>query len=154
MWPARWQRGPMHQLGLPLDLPAAEPPKKRPSGRKKRVNFADGQRSFEEKEVQVQSDAALLTSTRPRLPTDVVGALAGPRAAARPWPAALTWDDALAYTSLSEVELRRGVRRGIVQFRCVGRRGCRVAARDQLDRLIAAVFGPAHVGIEEDFDFG
>lgn len=74
--------------------------------------------------------------------------------ASRPWPAALTWDEALAYTSLSEVELRRGVRRGIVSFKCVGRRGCRVAARNQLDRLLTLILGPEPVGIEEDFDFG
>ena len=104
--------------------------------------------------MQVQSDVATVLVAQPRAPAEAVGPLSGPRNAARPWPAALTWNDALTYTSLSEVELRRGVRRGIVQFRCVGRRGCRVAARDQLDRLVAAVFGPAPVGIEEDFDFG
>lgn len=70
------------------------------------------------------------------------------------WPAALNWQDALAYTSLSEVELRRGVRRGLVRFMCVGRRGRRVAPRDQLDRLIADVFCPEPSGVEEDFDFG
>lgn len=70
------------------------------------------------------------------------------------WPAALTWDDALTYTSLSEAELRRSERHGLVRFRCVGPRRSRVAPRDQLDRLIAIIFGAPAVGVEEDFDFG
>ncbi|HEY0013225.1 MAG TPA: hypothetical protein VGB79_10300 [Allosphingosinicella sp.] len=118
------------------------------------MSSKDDQRSFEEKEVLSEPAASSATRASQLLPLEPRTAASSDRMPPRPWPAALTWQDALAYTSLSDVELRRGVRRGIVKLKCVGRRGCRVAGRDQLDRLVALVFGPEPVGIEEDFDFG
>lgn len=77
-----------------------------------------------------------------------------PGATPKPWGAGLTWDDALAYTSLSPRQLRSWQRRGALNFRRVGRNGARVVLRRQLDDLMETVFGGATDDIGEDFDFG
>jgi hypothetical protein len=144
----------MQQLFLPLDGAAATSSASRPRPNPRRKKSSDERGSSEEKSVQTLFAAPAPQRTEALTGTSsALEPLAG-SAVPRPWPAALTWEDALQYTSLSEAELRRGVRRGIVRFKCVGRRGGRVAARDQLDRLIADVFEPEPVGVEEDFDFG
>ena len=70
------------------------------------------------------------------------------------WPAALTWQRALEYSSLSQAQLRLGVKQGSLRFLRIGANGARVVARAELDALIAKLFGAAPGGIEEDFDFG
>ena len=69
------------------------------------------------------------------------------------WPMGLTFEQALAYTAVSIAQMRRWEREGRIVFRRVGRKGCRVAFRPDLERLLKETFrGP--VEIEEDFDFG
>jgi len=70
------------------------------------------------------------------------------------WPAALTWPDALNYTSLSTTELRRWEKAGALRFRRIGRHGARVVMRTELDNLLERIFGATVADIAEDFDFG
>lgn len=72
----------------------------------------------------------------------------------RPWPAGLTWEDALSYSSLSASQLRRWERSGSLTFRRIGRNGAKVVLRAQLDRLLETTFVPTDIDIAEDFDFG
>lgn len=84
------------------------------------------------------------------------GAFSGAGQAVAPrgaWPAALTWSDALDYTSLSPAQLRRWEKAGVLRFRRVGRHGAKVAMRSELDWLLEQTFA-APVDIAEDFDFG
>lgn len=69
------------------------------------------------------------------------------------WPAGLTWNDALAYGSLSPSQLRKWEKSGALTFKRVGRHGARVVLRSQLDNILAGLFGKSS-SIEEDFDFG
>ena len=143
----------MRQFLLPFELPAGDS-RPTPRASKGRKGRSDDQRSFEERDVQNVSATSAADPAAARGAPQLARELLRFGVTTGAWPAALTWQDALTYTSLSEVELRRGVRRGLVRFRCVGRRGSRVAPREQLDRLIAAVFGPEPSGVEEAFDFG
>lgn len=70
------------------------------------------------------------------------------------WPAALTWEAALAYTSLSPLQLRRFKKLGVISARRAGRNGARIFLRSDLDQLLSTLFTPTSVNIEEDFDFG
>lgn len=70
------------------------------------------------------------------------------------WPAALTWEAALAYTSLSPLQLRTFQKQGVISVRRAGRNGARIILRSELDQLLETVFAPTSVAIEEDFDFG
>lgn len=71
-----------------------------------------------------------------------------------PWPAALSWTDALAYTSLSAQVLRQAERSGFLTFKRLGPRACKIVSRSQLDLLLERTFGVAPARVEEDFDFG
>jgi hypothetical protein len=147
----------MRQLPLPLsvsdkltDLAARCP-------RERRASKKGDRKSSEEK---VVLPLFVPAACPPPVPVLAKGPVVLPASRSRPtaqppaWPAALTWDDALTYTSLSEAELRRSERHGLIRFKCVGPRRSRVAPRDQLDRLISIIFGAPTVGVEEDFDFG
>lgn len=70
------------------------------------------------------------------------------------WPAALTYEAALAYTSLSPLQLRRFQKLGVISARRAGRNGARIFLRSELDQLLKTLFAPTSVNIEEDFDFG
>lgn len=70
------------------------------------------------------------------------------------WPAGLTFNDALEYTSASKMQLLRWQKSGALTFRRIGRNGAKVALRSQLDELLTSSFLPPSGGIEEDFDFG
>jgi len=70
------------------------------------------------------------------------------------WPAALTWEATLAYTSLSPLQLRRFQKLGVISARRAGRNGARIFLRSELDQLLKTLFAPTSVNIEEDFDFG
>lgn len=153
----------MHQLSLPLNLPceriaqegsaSASASASGSRGRSRSGEGSDDEGSFEEKEVVLQVPPVAAEAKARPFAAYSIGHRQPPEARGH-WPVALTWQAALAYTSLSEAALRRSVRRGLVNFKCVGPRGCRVAARHQLDHLMAAVLGPEPLGLEEDFDFG
>lgn len=69
------------------------------------------------------------------------------------WPAALTREMALAYTGVSDVQLREWERRGIVRFCHRGPRGAAIASRAALDAAVASLFSSAAVDAGEiEFD--
>jgi len=68
------------------------------------------------------------------------------------WPACLTWADALAYSSLSDSQLRRWKKEGALTVRRAGPHGANLILRSELDRLLESLFDRRD--IEEDFDFG
>ena len=60
------------------------------------------------------------------------------------WPAAMTRALALAYTSVSETQLKEWERAGLVQFRAIGPNGAKITERAQLDEALRLQFsGPA-----------
>lgn len=73
------------------------------------------------------------------------------------WPAALDTEEALAYSRLSESEMRRRVAAGEVVFKAIGPNGKKVCLRDQLDAVLKRIWSDAS-GIppepSEDLDFG
>lgn len=73
------------------------------------------------------------------------------------WPAALDEREALAYSRLSERELRRRAAAGEVVFKAIGPNGKKVCRRQQLDELLEKLWSDAS-GIppepSEDLDFG
>lgn len=69
------------------------------------------------------------------------------------WPAALDWEQALAYTGLAEVELKRRARGGEVTFLPKGPNGKIVARREELDALLLKIWS-ADAAASEDMDFG
>lgn len=66
------------------------------------------------------------------------------------WPAAMTREMALAYTSVSEAQMRQWERDGTVRFRPRGRNGSMITERAQLDEAIRRLFGE----VADDMDFG
>jgi hypothetical protein len=73
------------------------------------------------------------------------------------WPAALDVQEALAYTRLSESELRRRAMAGEINFKPVGPNGKKVCRRVELDELLQRIWtahpsGP--LDPLEDMDFG
>lgn len=66
------------------------------------------------------------------------------------WPAAMTRDMALAYTSVSEAQMRQWETEGTVRFRARGRNGSKITERAQLDEAIRRLFGD----VTDDMDFG
>ncbi|KTF68647.1 hypothetical protein ACNFJ7_02015 [Sphingomonas sp. HT-1] len=66
------------------------------------------------------------------------------------WPAAMTRAMALAYTSVSETQMRQWEREGTVRFRARGPNGSMITERAQLDDAIRKLFGD----VAEDMDFG
>ena len=73
------------------------------------------------------------------------------------WPAALDLNEALAYSRLSESEMRRRVASGEIVFKCVGPNGKKVCRREQLDDVLKSIWsdqtGTPPVP-SEDLDFG
>ena len=73
------------------------------------------------------------------------------------WPAALDAPEALAYSRLSESELRRRVRDGELVFKPVGPNGRKVCLREQLDEVLRRIWSEQSGSTpptEEDLDFG
>lgn len=73
------------------------------------------------------------------------------------WPAALDEREALAYSRLSESEMRRRVASGEIVFKKVGPNGKKVCRREQLDDVLKSIWSD-DTGIppepSEDMDFG
>ena len=95
--------------------------------------------------LQDRLDAALLDELRGRL---------GLRQPERPWPIALTFEDALAYTNLSPALLRAAIQRGDIPARRLAPRRGWLMLRAHVDRYLDQLFAPTCAPIEEDFDFG
>jgi hypothetical protein len=73
------------------------------------------------------------------------------------WPAALDVQEALAYSRLSESEMRRRVAKGEIVFKPVGPNGKKVCLREQLDVLLKSIWSDrtgAPPTPMEDLDFG
>ena len=66
------------------------------------------------------------------------------------WPAAMPREMALAYTSVSEAQMRQWERAGIVRFRARGRNGAMITERVQLDEAVRQLFAE----VSDDMDFG
>ena len=66
------------------------------------------------------------------------------------WPAAMTRAMSLAYTSVSEAQMRQWEREGTVRFRARGPNGSMITERAQLDEALRKLFGD----VAEDMDFG
>lgn len=73
------------------------------------------------------------------------------------WPAALSEAEALAYSRLSESELRRRVANGEIVFKRLGPNGRKVCRREQLDDVLKSIWSEKS-GVppvpSEDLDFG
>lgn len=111
-----------------------------------------GDLSSEEKRVQSTSSFSLEVSGQN---SSATGASSDSRGfLPSTWPAALKWEDALAYCALSPTQLRRLERDGAIKFLNIGPHGSKVAIRQDLDRLLSTLFAPAPSVIAEDFDFG
>lgn len=67
-------------------------------------------------------------------------------------PAGMTWDMALAYTSVGEAQMRHWQKAGLVRFRARGPRGALVTTREMLDNALAQMF--ATNDLSEDLDLG
>ncbi len=70
------------------------------------------------------------------------------------WPAALGVSEALAYTGLSESELRRRTISGEITFKAIGPNGRKLCSREQLDLVIKPIWAGARSAPLEDMDFG
>lgn len=144
----------MSQLALPLDDPSKRPtPNGAAKGRDARGVSEDDVQSSKEENVQVCAAETQPRAHRRKLESRSRFSSIEPGFGAALWPAALTWSDALKYSSLSPAQMRRWERTGALRFRRLGRNGARVVMRSQLDQLLEAAFAPAP-DIEEDFDFG
>ena len=139
----------MSQLPLPLPeyIGASQPQPAPKLNGTKRSSKADS--SSEEEKVEMIAERP---STQP-IPMSL-SARPMRFAHAGAWPAALTWEDAQVYTSLSNSQLSRFEKKGAIRVRRAGRNGARIVLTSDLDRLLDELFGPKAVGIEEDFDFG
>lgn len=60
------------------------------------------------------------------------------------WPAALNKLEALAYTGVSETQLKEWQRAGVVRFRHRGPRGEAICPRTDLDAALARMFDGAN----------
>lgn len=73
------------------------------------------------------------------------------------WPAALDVIEAIAYSRLSETEIRRQINAGKLVFKARGHNGKKVCLRAQLDDVLQTIWSDG-VGIpldpSEDLDFG
>lgn len=146
----------MSQLALPFDESPSPPV---PTGAAKACDVRGGReddvQSSEEIEVEVPNSTGSDVACAPTSATARMGEFEHRSASiTRAWPAALTWSDALAYSSLSPAQLRRWQKSGALRIRRLGRNGAKVVLRSQLDELLELAFGPASTEIEEDFDFG
>lgn len=146
----------MSQLALPFEetgrapAPSQTVPAAAARRLKREVESDSEYKSLEENSVQASvaeppADTAPLRSRRIEQPQDSrIGS----------WPAGLTWDDALRYSSLSASQLRRWQKAGVLKVRRVGRHGAKVVMRSELDRLLERVFAAPAGNLAEDFDFG
>ncbi len=66
------------------------------------------------------------------------------------WPAALTRDQALAYSGVAETQLREWVKRGAVRFQPRGPKGAMLCLRADLDKALTEMFV---TGSAEDLEF-
>lgn len=67
------------------------------------------------------------------------------------WPAAMRRDASLAYTGVSEAQLRQWERSGKVRFQPRGPNGSMLALRRDLDAALHELF---NAGSDEDLSFG
>jgi hypothetical protein len=67
------------------------------------------------------------------------------------WPVAMGRPMALAYTGVSEAQMREWERSGLVHFRARGPHGAAIAQRAELDNAVADLFSR---DLSEDMDFG
>ena len=146
----------MTQFALPLDEPSKRPtPHGAAEGRDARGGSGDDVRSSEESKVEVMTPLGGAGRQAPPVATNLEGRGSLRRALTiGAWPAALTWSDALDYSSFSPAQLRRWEKAGALRFRRVGRNGAKVVMRSQLDQLLEQAFAPVSIDIAEDFDFG
>lgn len=72
------------------------------------------------------------------------------------WPAALTFDEVLIYSRLSESEIRRASKRGELAFKPLGSNGRMIIPRSHVDDYLAKLFAdPAIPSAPFDYsDFG
>lgn len=70
------------------------------------------------------------------------------------WPAALTREEALAYTRVGEAQLKAWERARKVHFRTRGAKGAAIALRTELEAALADLFVGNSGDIGEDLDFG
>lgn len=139
----------MSQLPLPLpELVPASGAHRAPVKREKN-DVSEGVSSPEEENLELLADKRPAAPPQASLPHR---SIQSPFAGA--WPAALTWEAALAYTSLSPLQLRSFQKQGVISVRRAGRNGARIMLRSELDQLLETIFSPTSVAIEEDFDFG
>lgn len=145
----------MTQFALPFEEPRSLPtPSGTASGRDAREVTEDDAQSSEEIRVEGMTSAG---ADRSLVPAALPKRAQKPQRRAliiRGWPAALTWADALDYTSCSAKQLRRWQKTGALRFRRIGRSGAMVVMRSELDQLLEQTFAPPSTDISEDFDFG
>ena len=67
------------------------------------------------------------------------------------WPIAMTRLEALAYTRVSEAQMREWQKRGAVRFCARGTNGALLVQRSELDVAVADLFATS---VAEDLDFG
>jgi hypothetical protein len=84
------------------------------------------------------------------------------------WPAALSLEEAVAYSGLSTSAIRRAVREGELVFKPLGFNGKKIVPRQQIDRYLQVLFAQARwpgepleypdfskpYDVSEDLDFG
>ena len=56
------------------------------------------------------------------------------------WPAALSYEESLLYSRLSESEIRRQTQSGALVFKPIGANGRMVCLRSQLDEVMKRIF--------------
>lgn len=73
------------------------------------------------------------------------------------WPAALSYEESLLYSRLSESEIRRQIATGALVYKPVGSNGRLVCLRSDLDEVMKTIWSDRK-GIQpdpsEDLDFG
>ncbi|WP_419827697.1 hypothetical protein [Sphingomonas sp.] len=67
------------------------------------------------------------------------------------WPVAMARPMALAYTGVSEAQMRAWEKTGLVHFRTRGPHGAAIVQRAELDMAVADLFSR---DLSEDLDFG
>jgi hypothetical protein len=146
----------MSQIELPLDDLSTPPT---PSGAAEGHSVCgfseDDVQSSEESKVEVMTQASGAARHSSPAAVHVNGkGTPRPKSIIAAWPVALTWSDALDYSSISPAQLSRWEKAGALRFRRIGRHGAKVVMRAELDRLLELTFAPAALDISEDFDFG
>lgn len=69
------------------------------------------------------------------------------------WPAALTEDEAMAYTRLSRTDITRYQREGIIRFLPHGANGTKICPRDDLDGLLKMIWAREAGRALDDMEF-